>query len=187
MNSARLSVTVCFLLIAAGFAGWYYAKPSMIINPSRQTSLPDTIIKNMIATVFDEHGKPTQILATPELLHYPEDDSSVFSEPRITIFRESNEPLHIQSAHGHSNDGADKITLWENVILHQPGSIDNPESTITTSELTHYSQQQIAETDKPVMLAQADLIVESIGMRAYLDTEVIDLLTAVRGRYEKTE
>ena len=45
----------------------------------------------------------------------------------------------------------------------------------------------MAETDQPITFQQPGLVVKSIGMRTYLDTEIIDLLAEANGYYEQVE
>ncbi|MEE9452565.1 MAG: LPS export ABC transporter periplasmic protein LptC, partial [Gammaproteobacteria bacterium] len=178
---------ISLLAIALSFAVWYYFKPNIYkVNTSTSPASPENIIINMHATVFDSQGQPTRILSTPELRSYA-DDTSVLDHPQITIFNESEQPWEIQSVHGRTENNNEKITLWQDVVLYQAASADQPESTITTSKLDHYPQENMAETDQPITFQQPGVVVNSIGMRAYLDTEIIDLLAEVNGYYEQVE
>jgi len=189
MQIGQQSIYLLLLVIALGFTGWYYAHPEEQINLSPQAleKLPDTIINNMYVIEFDQAGFPSHTLRTPQLIHYPEDNRSYLQKPRIIAFQEEEEPWHIQARHGYTRYGSEVITLKENVILHQPEGETNQESTIKTNELSYFSEQQMAETDQLITLEQPNLFIESIGMRAYMDTEIIQLLDRVRGYHETAE
>ena len=59
------------------------------------------------------------------------------------------------------------------------------EITIATSELRLNTQQQFAETDKAVTMRAAKSEITAVGMRAEMKREHIELLSHVKGTYER--
>lgn len=173
------------LLLVAIIA--YELKPqaNMQHDSNALDELPDAIITNMHTVSFNESGQPAYIITTPELKHYAKASKSYLSEPHITIFKPPEQPWQIRSDHAVTENGTEIITLWDNVVLHQQTGISNVESTITTSELTYYPEKKMATTQAHIIYQQPGVKVSATGMRAYIEDEIVELLSEARGQYEQ--
>ena len=56
-----------------------------------------------------------------------------------------------------------------------------------TSQLYVFPDKQYAETDKPVTIEQPGSVINSVGLRAFMDTGKVELLSQARGTYEANE
>lgn len=138
---------------------------------------PDGYIKNAVITEINSLGQAKYTLKTKEAIHYPEQDLYIMLEPDLVTYNESGVDWTINANHGQTRDNHDEIELWDNVIATQPGE---EELTITTSYIQYWPNNAYAETDQLVTLAQPGTYLEGIGLRAYLDTQRVELLSNIK-------
>ena len=141
----------------------------------------------MIHPVYKDYNKAGQLhskLEANEMTHYLRHDMSLFTRPKILIYTDDRIPWHIVSNYGRSQQGTQKVFLYENVILHQPQEPSHPETTIKTSELTVYPNHSFAETNKKVLINRPGTVIHGKGIEADFKKGVVTLLTKSRGVYE---
>src|SRR5690606_38975591 len=98
-------------------------------------------------------------------------------------------PWNIWAKNGKTTqqDNQDVVLLWEDVKIQQAASDKNKENTMLTQSLTIYPKQHLAVTKDPVKATQPGMTITGIGMRAHLNTKQVELLSHVRGYYEKNQ
>ena len=174
------------LLAILSFLGWYHytAKP----KHTETTNVIDAFAIGIDGTQFDIMGQKQGELKSPKLLHFASDDSSLLTTPYLTLYSKDNKaPWTITSKTGKTFNGTEKVDLIDNVVIHQPTSAQNQDTTISTSLLHIFPKQQLANTDKSVTLVQSGVKITSIGMNAYLDQKHVTLLSQARGFYDPTK
>lgn len=177
-------LAVILVIVITGYA--LKSQTTNLPDPKQLDHLPDAVITNMHVTSFNEAGQRVYIITTPQLEHYSQGNRSYLSNPRLTLLKAPEEPWQIRSDYARTENGTEVITLWDNVVLHQAGGLENVESTITTTELTYYPKEQIASTDQPITLQQPGVTINAIGMLAYIEEEIVELLSDAQGQYETT-
>ncbi|MCD6045408.1 MAG: lptC [Gammaproteobacteria bacterium] len=180
-------LNVLLLLLAiVSFLGWYQFKT----NPStaKTAASIDAFAIGIQGVQFDELGQKQGEMDSPKLLHFARDDSSVLTTPLITLYSKDNKaPWSISSQTGKTFNGTEKVDLIDNVVIHQSPGAQNQDTTITTSLLHIFPNQQLANTDKPVTLVQSGVKITSVGMNAYLDQKHVTLLSQARGFYDPSK
>lgn len=174
------------LLAIVSFLGWYH----YTANPgnSKTTAMIDAFAIDIDGMQFDDLGQKQGELKSPKLLHFASDDSSLLTTPYLTLYSKDNKaPWTITSKTGKTFNGTEKVDLIDNVVIHQPTSAQNQDTTISTSLLHIFPKQQLANTDKSVTLVQSGIKITSIGMNAYLDQKHVTLLSQARGFYDPTK
>ena len=128
-------------------------------------------------------------LRAERLTHFPDPEHTRLDQPRITLYPSANDapPWHIRSVSARIEDAFEepgqRIDFMGDVVITREdnaGRIVN----IYTEFLSVYPQSHFASTDEAVSLISADSEVHSVGMRAALATNHIELLADVRGHYE---
>lgn len=173
-------------ILALGFTGWFYSQPALVTNPIPKETLDhmaDMIITSLNVTQFNEKGMPANHFYTPQLTHYPYNNSSEFTNPHIILYPDDAAPWVIQSDKGTAEQGAEKVVLSDNVIMHQDAYGNEKVKNITTSQITYFTEKDWAETDKNILFVQPGLRVRSKGMTANLKTQKINLLKNVTSEY----
>jgi len=187
MNISKQFTYLFILLALIGFSTWIYLHSQSTDNKTQHTENDfDFYAKGITYLQFDKTGKLKNTFSTPNLMHYPKDNASRFSNPNIVIFRDNEPPWTIIAKHGQAFHGNEKIILRDNVKLQQKAGSENPIRTITTSVLDFYPKTNFATTKAFIRFAQPGMIMTSNGMKAYLDEERI-LLSHARGNYHETK
>lgn len=171
------------LLAIVSFLGWYQFKTNP--SPVKTADSIDAFAMGIQGVQFDELGQKQGEMDSPKLLHFASEDSSVLTTPLITLYSKDNKaPWSISSQTGKTFNGTEKVDLIDNVVIHQPPGAQNQDTTITTSLLHIFPNQNLANTDKPVTLVQSGVKITSVGMNAYLDQKHVTLLSQARGFYD---
>lgn len=173
------------IVLIFGLATWstlYFYHPQHAPTITN-TQLPDAFMEDIVAMIFNKQGKLSLKIVTPKMIHYTKNDTTELVSPQLTFYRKSPHPWYITSKYAKSIQGIDKVDLWENVIIHHPADKYNPTTLIKTATLTVHPNEETADTLDLITLIQPNLIVNSIGMHADMNTGVIKLFSQVRGEY----
>lgn len=174
------------LLLGVLGAGWLAKQAASPLREVRTNIYSsDAFAENVVVTLMDKKGKPHAELHSPKIVHYSLHDTAVLTEPHFILYSEKENPWHTTSLRGKATHGIEKVELWERVKLHQEPGPKNKDLTITTEYLIVYPHKKFAETPEAITLKEPNTVVNAIGMRAYLDTKRVELLTHTRGIYEK--
>ena len=179
MNKKRLAInsliTIAFvILIALLFKQNQYQR-----TVTKNTV--DSITTNVTYHEYDSNGKLNSTIKSPKVTHYPYDNHSHFTQPRMTFFNANGTQWHVRSDYGNSYNNI--IKLWHHVVLHQPGSLNHPETSITTSELTFYPHRSLAITHQHAKLIQPGTVLQGDGVIINTKLGTAKILQHSRGRY----
>jgi len=187
MDNGRQIVYTFLAFVALGFSGWLYLHFQNPDYNGTKDNTPDSIVYNIHISHFDETGKLAIKINSPQLIHYKRDDQSYFTKPRITIFNTKKAPWFISSEKGEAINGDSRVTLINNVNLHQPASSNNQATTILTNRLNFVPKQEVANTAEKIQLFQPGVMIKSVGMHADLKKSKVKLLSKVQARFMNTK
>jgi lipopolysaccharide export system protein LptC len=174
------------LLLALSLSTWSlfksYSKSIVVVktDPTR----PDSYMLNVTATIFNKEGLPALQVVTPKMVHYPENNTTNLDQPRVTIYRKSPQPWYIKADYAKASDGMKQIVFWSNVNIHHVADSENPDTSLETTSLTIFPEQQIASTGEAVTFLQPDTKIHAVGMLANLDAGTVKLLSQTKGEYD---
>lgn len=172
------------LIIAVALGG--LTTFTMLMGNNHKTpenALPDAIMTDVTATIFDSVGKVSMRIITPKLVHFANHDTTELTTPEVSLYRKSPQPWVIHSDYAEATAGLDNVHFWQNVNIHHPASFDSPSTMIKTTTLMVHPNEQTAETNALITLYQPNITVNAIGMTANIDTGDIKLLSQARGEY----
>lgn len=147
------------------------------------TALPDAFMEDVHALIMNKQGKPSMKIATPKLIHYPDNNISLLTTPALTLYRQSPQPWYVNAEHAKALQGIDMIDFKENVVIHHAADGNNPATIIKTETLRVHPEQQTAETADFITMTQPNLVVKATGMEADMNKGNIKLLSQARGEY----
>ena len=185
MNTTKYGFWLLGLLLSLVGLGWYLAKPQIIPRLDEETlsKTSDITIQNLIVQQFDVQGQRIHFIETPLLQHKPLNNTHFLQTPHV-IVKQRNQPVwEINAKEATALNGGQQITFNKQVIIHQRNDSKTPETTLKTEELTYFPQNQFATTEKHIIVTQAENIIQSIGMQAYLAENRVKLLNNARGTY----
>lgn len=176
------------LICALFFSGWLIQQMNnnamnATVNPP---DTPDTFMEKATYVKLDQNGNLHSKIYVSKMKHYPSNDTSYFTTPRVIFYNQNHVPWDITANEGKSQSGVSQVFLWDNVKIHQPAGPNSHELTMTTTNLTIFPEKQFAQTDQPVTIIEPGSVINSVGLRANLNTGEVQLLSHARGVYEAT-
>lgn len=145
---------------------------------------PDYIIGNLSAMRMAPDGNIRHTLAAEKMIHYPDDDSTHLQMPKFVSLTSPNAPVTITSREALVSKNGEDVFFTDNVRVTRGAYADKSELVMETSYLHVIPDKNIAKTDKPVTITDANTIVKSIGLELNNETRILKLESRVRGTYE---
>jgi lipopolysaccharide export system protein LptC len=147
---------------------------------------PDYTMNNFVTTQTELSGKLSYVLAAAEMLHYPDDDSTVLQRPRFTHFSTNKPYTQIEALRGYVSSNGEEIELVDNVKVVRQAFEGKGEMQILTEKLIILPNQDIAKTDSAVLIKQAPkTVIRAKGMVFDKKNQTIKLFNRVKVHYER--
>lgn len=147
---------------------------------------PDYIMNNFVTTQTDITGKLRYILAATEMLHYPDDDSTVLQRPRFTQYTVNKPYTQIEALRGYVSSDGEEVELVDNVKVVRQAFEGKGEMRVLTEKLIILPNQELAKTDSPVVITQAPkTVIHATGMVYDKKNQTVKLFNRVKVHYER--
>jgi lipopolysaccharide export system protein LptC len=147
---------------------------------------PDYTMNNFVNTQTDTTGKLRYVLAAAEMVHYPDDDSTVLQRPRFTQYTIDKPYTRIEGMRGYVSSNGEQVTLVDNVKVTRQAFDGKGEMQISTEKLDILPNQDIAKTDAPVVITQAPkTVIHATGMIFDKKHQTVKLMKRVKVHYER--
>ena len=147
---------------------------------------PDYIMNNFVNSQTDISGKLRYVLAAAEMVHYPDDDSTVLQRPRFTQYTVDKPYTRIEGLRGYVSSNGKQVDLIDNVKVTRQAFDGKGEMQIATEKLMILPDQDIAKTDAPVVITQAPkTVIHATGMIFDKKHQTMQLLKRVKVHYER--
>jgi lipopolysaccharide export system protein LptC len=149
---------------------------------------PDYTMSRFVTTQTDKTGKLRHVLAATELVHYPDDNSTVLQRPRFTQFTSDKPYTQIEGLRGYVSDNGEEIELIDNVKVTRQAFESRGEMQVSTEKLTILPDQDLVKTDSPVVITEAPkTVIHATGMVYNKKEQTVQLLNRVKAHYEKPD
>ena len=173
------------LALLAGLTFWLDKGQSVdeARTDSKQRHDPDAMADNFVMRRFDETGVVKYRLSAPHMKHFPDDDSSVLTNPTLTTYRPESPPVTILAKNAVSTSQGSTVFMWEDVSITRAATPERQEMVARMPDLTAQTEAGFAFTDSPVEITQGESWVKGVG--AFLDnnTSILTLQSQVTGLY----
>ncbi len=147
---------------------------------------PDYTMNNFVTTQTDITGKLRYVLAATEMLHYPDDDSTVLQRPRFTQYTTDKPYTQIEGLRGYISTDGEEIELVDNVKIVRQAFEGKGEMQLRTEKLIILPNQDLAKTNSPVVITQAPkTVIHGTGMIFDKKNQTMKLLSRVKVHYER--
>jgi len=146
------------------------------------TLLPDYYGEGLRNRTYNKSGKFERQFNARRSVHYPAQNLTEFSQPKVKTVAENGETWLIQSLLGVHYEKDQTLVLQQDVQL-TPGDENTSQVIIRTSELTLYNKSKIAKTDKAVEVISLNGRIDAVGMIVKLDQQRVEFLSQVRAKY----
>lgn len=179
----RTLVVLLVLLVLAGLTQWLLNINETPSATSSNAHAPDYTMENFTITAMDMQSRPKHRLQATFMAHYPDNDSTEFTSPHITIFGADKAPWEIYGKRGWMSGGRELILLKGDVLIENAQAPPRDRLRLVTKNLRVLPDEQYAETAQPVTITGQTSVTYATGMRAYLKDGRLQLLSKVRGTY----
>ncbi len=145
---------------------------------------PDFIVSDMVLRKLDQNGQLKYTLRSPEVRHYPDDDTTDLLKPHLVHEYAKKPPVTISADRGHTNKGGEQVDLVGNVRIYRPASAKDEELTASMDELTVFPDDETAFTKSPVLITKGKSWLKGVGMQANQQTQTYILQSQAVGLLE---
>ena len=153
---------------------------------------PDLFLVNFRAVSFDENGKPRESLAAVRGDHFPDDETSDLTKPRIRITQPDKPAFQVIA--DRAKISGDREHAYFSGHVQADREADDPATTkgreasgpltLLTEYLHVIPKMERAETDRPVTIREARGIIEAVGLELDNKTKTLKLKSKVTGTFE---
>lgn len=156
-----------------------------IVGPSR--SDPDFIVSNISAVSLGETGKAEHTLTAAKMVHYPEDDTTLVTEPKFVSYSATRAPVSITARQGIVSSKGDHVYFQDDVRVARAPYEDQSELILRTSFLHVIPDDHLAKTDRQVTILDDATVVTAVGLELNTKSHELKLLSNVRSTYDPTK
>lgn len=146
----------------------------------------DYKLHNFVTTQSDANGKLRYVLAATQMVHYPDDDTTVLQRPKFTQFGVDKPYSQIQGLRGYVSSDGETVEFVDNVKVVREATAEKGQMQLLTDKLTIVPDKDLATTESPVIITQAPKTkVTAVGMVFDKKNQTMTLLNRVRAHYER--
>jgi lipopolysaccharide export system protein LptC len=147
---------------------------------------PDYTMNNFVTTQTDITGKLRYVLAATEMLHYPDDDSTVLQRPRYTQYAVNKPYTQIEALRGYVSSNGKEVELVDNVKVVRQAFQGKGEMQVLTERLLILPDEELATTNSAVLIKQAPkTVIRAKGMVFDKKNQTVKLFNRVKVHYER--
>lgn len=142
---------------------------------------PDTVIEGLQAAQLDAEGRPLYRLEAARLVHYPDDDTTEISAPRLRYTPAEEAPVTLVAKRGKLLGKGDVIELYDDVRVERAADDSAPGWSAEMPRLTAYPSEARATTTSDFVFLQGAARLTGTGFTFNQRARTLDLHANVRG------
>jgi lipopolysaccharide export system protein LptC len=186
LNRLGISIALIFAAVLALYIPIWLEDDS----PDPQSNMEDALVpnyevSNLSSKLFNEEGFLTHQVDAQKMEHYDQLGFVIFQQPTYTIYLENaSQPWKVTAAQGTLYDD-NRIQLEENVLI---TSLSQQEfvKQIETQYMEINLNDRTLVSDQAVQISGVDYVINSIGFKANLETQIYELSNHVQTEYRPT-
>lgn len=187
----RLTAWFPLLLLAtlAALTFWLdrVVQPATAMRDGSTRHDPDYIVDKLAAVRTAADGNIKDTLFAEKMIHYPDDDTTYLQSPKFISYATANAPMTIIAREAQVSSEGENVYFRNDVRVSRAPYDDKSELVLQTSYLHVIPNDNIAKTDRPVIITDANTIVNAIGLELNSETRVLKLQSRVRGTYDQNK
>lgn len=145
---------------------------------------PDYIVEKFSGVRLGKTGLASYTLSAARMVHYPDDDSTLLSEPRFVSYALAKAAVTITSSQAVVSSNGEHVYFQDNVRVTRAPLSGGGEMLMRTAFLHVVPDRNLALTDRSVTITDDAGSVTAEGLEMNNETRVIKLLARVRGTYD---
>jgi lipopolysaccharide export system protein LptC len=173
------------LLLLAVLTFWLdrVVQPPAPVEDGSHRHDPDYWVENFTATRMGPDGLPMHTLSAVRMTHFPDDDSTHLTLPRLVHHAKGQPPMRVASREGRVSSNGEEVWLNGDVQIKREASPSGNALDIHTTALHVIPDQEIARTDRAVTIRSGGTHVTGTGMEFNNQTRIIRLHSRVKGQH----
>jgi lipopolysaccharide export system protein LptC len=153
-------------------------------GPSVRRHDPDYLVTNFTTTTYNRAGAAESVLSAAQMVHYPDDDSTELTAPRVLQAKPDEPRFTVRADRGQLSREGDEIFLYDNVVLVREADAKRPETRMTTEFLHVLRDRSLVRTDRPVKIVEGSRSLSGRGMEYNNESRELLLRHDVVVRFE---
>jgi len=152
-------------------------------DPALRRHDPDYRIANFTTTTYNRDGRAEAVLSAAQMLHFPDDDTTELTAPRIVHAKQPGARFTVTADRGVLSSGGEEVFLYDNVVLVREADARRPLARMTTSFLHIVQERALVRTDREVSIVEDRRSLSGRGMEYRGDTSEFTLHNEVRATF----
>lgn len=149
---------------------------------------PDYILNNFTTSRTDENGELRYRLTATEMRHYPDDDTTELEKPHFKRYQADKPFTTIEGDKGLVSPDAETVEFIDDVRVVRQAFNGKGEMVVLTDRLEVMPNEEMAKTDRPVVITQEPkTVIHATGMIYDKKNQTVQLLSRVKAHYEKPD
>lgn len=144
--------------------------------------VPDYTLKDFSTTSMNEEGQLKYQLIAQTMTHYPNVDTQL-DAPHVTFFDQGQARWTVQAQQGQVSPDGNQIWLKGHTVIQQEPYLPQRSLKIISQDVKIQQETQYAETQAPTLILNHYGETRCVGMRVFMATKQVELLSQVRGHY----
>jgi lipopolysaccharide export system protein LptC len=174
------------LVVLVGSSWWLIeqSRPKAVVTENRE-HIADYFLEGLSAIQMDVDGIPAQRLTAQRMTHYPDDDSTELTQPRLTMYDEDKPPWRIKAKTGWVSGDGEVVLLQGEVSIDRSAVPGVKPIHIDTRDLRVQPRENYVETDADIHIKSDRSRLQAKGMQGWFSKPIrLKLLANVRGYHE---
>lgn len=198
MKIFSLTKITPIILLASLAALSFWLKEIVESNLTQPNSIkqhiPDSYAYDVSASYFDKNGELNYRLNSPEVKHYPDDDSVVINFPTLYSYKNKNNTtqsnLYLNAAseitakYGFVSSQGNVVYIWDNVKFFRPAQGKSLDMNGYTDNLIFISERDFAYTNSKFKVVEGNSWITGKGVELDLKNSYYKILSNVKAYYE---
>ena len=185
--SDRLGAWFPLLLLAALAALTFWldrvVQPQPIERDRPLRHDPDYIVDGLAAVSLDANGLTKHTLFAQKMTHYPDDDTTHLVGPKFVTNTEAYSTVTVTARDAVVSVDGENIYFNNEVRIVRAPYAGQSELVLETNYLHLIPDDNIATTDQPVRISDANGVVTASGLELNSETRILNLRGRVKGIY----
>lgn len=186
LGTIAFPLTLVALLAAMTFWLERAANPQDPVRKAQKRHDPDFIVSEINIRHFGAAGEQKQSLLAATMTHYPDDDSTHITEPRLTYYK-GRQNTRMSAATARFTQDNKKLFLHGDVRLVKPAFQGLPATVMQTEALTVFPEQDIAQGTARVTITRGKSVVSGDSIQYNGNTSIAVLSGRVRGTFYRAK